>query len=109
MQKIKKGDTVQVIAGRDKGKRGKVLEVLPEEGKVRVEGIAIQKRHLKAGARQSLPQGGILDRPGKIHISNVRFYSEQAGRGVRSGFEQTGDGGKVRVARGKKAAGTRLD
>lgn len=107
--KIKKGDLVEVIAGKDKGTKGKVLAVFPDEERVTVEGVNIQKRHLKAGARQSLPQGGILDRPGKIHISNVRFYSEQAGRGVRSGFEQTGDGGKVRVARGKKAAGTRLD
>ena len=107
--KIKKGDLVEVIAGKDKGTKGKVLEVFPEAERVTVEGVNIQKRHLKAGARQSFPQGGILDRPGKIHISNVRFYSEQAGRGVRVGFEVAADGSKSRVARGKKAAGTRLD
>ena len=107
--KIKKGDTVEVIAGKDKGAKGTVLEVLPQEDRVIVEGVNIQKRHVKAGARQSMPQGGILDRPGKIHISNVRLYSDKAGRGVRVGFEKLADGSKVRVARGGEASGTQLD
>lgn len=107
--KIKKGDTVEVIAGADKGARGKVLEVFPDENKVRVEGVRIQKRHIKAGSRQSMPQGGILDRPGKIHLSNVRFYSSKLERSVRVGFEKKEDGSKVRVARGSENAGTELD
>ena len=82
MQKIKKGDTVQVVAGRDKGKRGKVLEVFPTEGKVRVEGVFVQKRHLKAGASQKIPNGGIIDKPGKIDVSNVKYYSDKLGRPV---------------------------
>lgn len=107
--KIKKGDTVEVIAGKDKGAKGKVLEVLPAENRVIVENVNIQKRHVKAGARQSMPQGGILDRPGKIHISNVRLYSDKLGRGVRVGFQTLDDGEKVRVARGGEGAGTQLD
>jgi large subunit ribosomal protein L24 len=108
MAKIKKGDTVVVIAGKDKGATGKVLEVFPGENKVKVEGVNVQKRHVKAGSRQSMPQGGILDRPGKIHISNVRFFSSKVDAAVRVGFEVK-DGKKVRVARGKGHAGTELD
>jgi large subunit ribosomal protein L24 len=108
-QKIKKGDTVEVIAGRNKGEKGKVLEVLKGEDKVRVENIFVQKRHIKSGARQNMPQGGILDRPGKIHISNVRLYSEKVGKGVRVGFKTLEDGKLVRVARGRKVSGTELD
>ena len=107
--KIKKGDTVEVIAGKDKGAKGKVLEVLPTEDRVIVEGVNIQKRHVKAGARQSMPQGGILDRPGKIHISNVRLFSDKLGRGVRVGFQTLEDGDKVRVVRGGEGGGTQLD
>lgn len=105
--KIKKGDEVEVLAGKDKGARGKVLQVLPDH--VVVEGVNIQKRHVKSGARQSMPQGGILDRPGKIHISNVRLYSSKLERGVRVGFEVLEDGSKVRVARGRTGGGTQLD
>ena len=107
--KLKKGDMVEVSAGKDKGAKGRGLEVFPSEDRVIVEGVNIQKRHIKAGARQSMPQGGILDRPGKIHVSNVRMYSDKLGRGVRVGFETLEDGGKVRVARGREGKGTQLD
>ncbi len=107
MAKIKKGDTVEVIAGKDKGAKGKVLEVRADD-RVVVEGVNIQKRHVKAGARQSLPQGGILDRPGPIHISNVRYFSEKLDKSVRVGFEFEGES-KVRVARGQGVSGTALD
>jgi large subunit ribosomal protein L24 len=93
MQKIKKGDTVQVMAGRDKGKRGKVIEVFPEEGLVRVEGVNVQKRHLE----------------GKVQLSNVMFFSEKLGRPVRVGIQSDADGNKMRVARGRGAAGAALD
>ena len=96
--KIKKGDIVEILTGKDAGDRGKVLEVLEEQ--VVVEGINVQKHHIKAGARQSVPQGGILDKPGKIHISNVRLYSDKTGCGVRVGFKIREDGSKVRVVRG---------
>lgn len=105
--KIKKGDTVEIIAGKNKGEKGKVLKV--GEERVTVEGINIQKRHLKPGARQNMPQGGVLDRPGPIHISNVRLYSEKLERGVRIGFTTKGDGAKVRVVRGRKGTGVELD
>ena len=107
--KIKKGDIVEVIAGKNKGERGRVLEMYPAVSKAVVEGVNIQKRHIKAGARQSMPQGGILDRPGKIHVSNLRFYSEKLERGVRVGFATREDGTKVRVARGSGHAGKELE
>lgn len=106
--KVKKGDTVEVIAGKDKGVRGKVLRIAGD-GRLIVEGVNIQKRHIKAGARQSMPQGGILDRPGPIHISNVRLWSDKLERSVRVGFEVKDDGSKVRVARGNNGGGTALD
>lgn len=109
MQKIKKGDTVQVIAGRDKGKRGKVLDVFPDEGLVKVEGIAVQKRHLKPGANQKFPNGGIIDKEAKISLSNVMFYSEKLSRPVRVGISTGVDGKKVRVARGQKGENVTLD
>jgi large subunit ribosomal protein L24 len=109
MQRIKKGDTVQVISGRDEGKRGKVLEVWPEEGLVRVEGVAIQKRHMKPGSNQKFPNGGIVDRPAKISLSQVMFYSEKLGRPVRVGIKDLGEGKKIRVARGKGLEEAALD
>jgi large subunit ribosomal protein L24 len=107
-QKIKKGDLVEVIAGRNKGEKGRVMEVLLDEELVRVEGVFIQKRHVKAGARQNMPNGGILDRPGHIHISNVRLWSSALEKGVRVGFEKKPDGSIARVARGRKGAGTQV-
>jgi|JI102314A1RNA_FD_contig_111_283700_length_6354_multi_3_in_0_out_0_11 large subunit ribosomal protein L24 len=109
MQKIKKGDTVQVIAGRDKGKKGKVIEVYPEEQLVRVEGVAVQKRHLKPGANQKHPNGGIIEREAKVSLSNVMFYSEKLSRPVRVGISVGADGKKVRVARGQKGENVALD
>ena len=109
MNKLKKGDLVQVVAGRDKGKRGRVVAVFPSEGKIRIEDVFVQKKHLKAGANQRLPNGGIIDRPGKIDISNVKFYSEKLGRPVRVGFSVRDDGAKVRIARGRHGEGIELD
>jgi large subunit ribosomal protein L24 len=106
--KIKKGDMVEVITGKDKGARGRVLDVFPAEDRVIVEGVNVQKRHIRPGTRQNLPQGGILDRPGKIHVSNVRFYSDKLGAGVRVGFTVDGDD-KRRVVRGGEHAGAELD
>ncbi|MEL7369063.1 MAG: 50S ribosomal protein L24 [Myxococcota bacterium] len=107
--KIKKGDMVEVIAGKDKGATGQVLEVFPSESRVIVEGVNIQKRHIKAQARPSMPEGGIIDRPGKIHVSNVRFYSSKLEKGVRVGFQLNSNGSKVRVARGRNNNETALD
>ena len=98
--KIKKGDTVKVIAGKDLGKEGRVLEVLRDENRVVVEGVAVVKRHLKAGRSQSNPDGGIVERSASIHASNVMVVDPSSRRPTRVGVKTT-DGKKVRVGRGK--------
>ncbi len=95
--KIKKNDQVVVIAGRDKGKRGRVLEVLPSEAKVKVEGVAMMKRHQKANP-QSNRGGGIIDKEAFINISNVQLIDPQSGKPTRVRYEIEGDGRKTRVA-----------
>ena len=71
MPVIRKGDTVKVIAGKEKGKTGKVLDILLEKGRVRVEKLMTVKRHQKKGRSQVNPEGGIVEKPGTIAISNV--------------------------------------
>jgi large subunit ribosomal protein L24 len=78
MPVIRKGDTVKVIAGKEKGKSGKVLEVLREDGRVRVEKLMTVKRHQKKGRTQSNPEGGIVEIPGTIAISNVMVVQGDA-------------------------------
>lgn len=95
--KIRKNDQVVVIAGRDKGKRGRVLEVLPREAKVKVEGVAMMKRHQKANP-QSNRGGGIIDKEAYINISNVQLIDPQSGNPTRVRYLLEGDGGKSRVA-----------
>jgi large subunit ribosomal protein L24 len=95
--KIKKNDQVVVIAGRDKGKRGRVLEVLPSESKVKVEGVARMKRHQKANP-QSNRGGGIIDKEAFINISNVQLIDPQSGKPTRVRYNIEGDGTKTRVA-----------
>jgi len=75
MPVIRKGDTVKVIAGKEKGKSGKVLEVLREDGRVRVEKLMTVKRHQKKGRSQSTPDGGIVEMAGTIAISNVMLMA----------------------------------
>ncbi|HET9553361.1 MAG TPA: 50S ribosomal protein L24 [Anaeromyxobacteraceae bacterium] len=82
MAEIRKGDTVKVIAGKEKGKTGAVLEVLREEGRVRVEKLMTVKRHTKKGRSQANPEGGIVEKPGTIAISNVMVVGA-AGKAVR--------------------------
>ena len=71
MPEIRKGDTVKVIAGKEKGKSGKVLEILRAKGRVRIEKLMTVKRHLKKGRSQATPEGGILEKEGTIAISSV--------------------------------------
>ena len=94
---IKKDDFVKVIAGKDRGKQGKVLQVFPTEGRLTVERINIVKRHTRP-ARQT-QQGGIIEREGKLHISNVMLICSKCERGVRIGHNLLEDGKKVRVCR----------
>ena len=94
--KIKKNDQVVVIAGRDKGKRGRVLEVIPASAKVKVEGVAIMKRHQKANP-QSNRGGGIIDKEAYIDISNVQLIDPQSGKPTRVRY-LVSEGTKTRVA-----------
>jgi large subunit ribosomal protein L24 len=76
MAHIRKGDTVQVISGKEKGKQGKVLEILEAKGRVRIEKLMMVKRHVKKGRSQSNPEGGIVEMSGTIAISNVMAVSK---------------------------------
>ena len=94
--KIKKGDNVVVISGRDKGKSGEVLRVMPDEGRLIVQGVHMARRHTKA--RMGDP-GGIVDKELTIHISNVAHVDPQSGKPTRVGYKFLDDGRKVRFAR----------
>jgi len=95
--KIKKGDQVVVIAGRDKSKRGRVLEVLPTKGKVKVEGAGIVKKHQRANP-QNNRGGGIIDKEAFIDISNVQLIDPQSGKPTRVKYHIADDGSKTRTA-----------
>jgi large subunit ribosomal protein L24 len=94
--RIKAGDKVMVIAGKDKGKVGKVLKVLPEKDRVVVEGVRIVKKHLKPTA--SNPEGGIVEREAPIHISNVMLVDPKTGKPTRVGIKYE-NGKKLRYAK----------
>jgi len=93
--KIKKGDQVVVITGRDKGKKGEVLEVLRAQSRVRVQGVNMVKRHRRATQNDA---GGIISMEAPLHISNVAHVDPESGAATRIGFEVK-DGEKVRVAK----------
>ncbi len=95
--RIKKGDTVVVLAGRDKGKSGKVLEVRPREDRAIVEGINLVSKHTKASMGD--PQGGIKSKEAAIHLSNIALRDPHSGKGTRVGFKMTDKGVKVREAK----------
>jgi large subunit ribosomal protein L24 len=95
--KIKKNDQVAVIAGRDKGRRGRVLEVNPSKGKVRIEGVGMIKRHQKANP-QANRGGGIVEKESFINISNVQLIDPQSGKPTRVKYSVESDGSKTRVA-----------
>ncbi len=95
--KIKKGDTVTVLTGKDKGKQGEVLRVLRDDDRVIVSGVAMIKRHEKQSARGA---GGINEREAAIHISNVAHVDPESKKAVRVGYKTLEDGKKVRFARG---------
>ena len=94
---VRKGDTVMVIAGRERGKRGKVLHVFPAEGRVIVERLNMIKKHQKP--TQKLRQGGIIEREGPIHLSNVMLVDPQTEKPTRVGVRSLADGRKARIAR----------
>lgn len=94
---IKKGDMIVVIAGKEKGKTGKVLEVNRKEERVLVERLNMVKRHQRP--TQAQKQGGIIEKEAPIHISNVMLYDEKVGKGTRVGYKTLDDGKKVRISR----------
>ncbi len=95
--KVKKGDEVIVIAGKDKGKKGAILKVIPDERRVFVAGINKVKRHTKPS--QANPQGGIVEREASLHVSNVALVDKKTGKPTRVGFKTLQDGTKVRIAK----------
>ena len=95
--KIRKGDTVMVIAGDDEGKTGRVLSVDAEKNRVTVEKVNFVKRHTKS--RGQGHQGGILEKEAPLAISNVMLFDPKAGKGVRVGTRRTKDGGRERISR----------
>ena len=94
--KIKKGDKVVVLAGRDKGRKGEVTVVMPKEGKAVVSGVNLVKRHQKQSQTQ---QGGIVSKEAAIHLSNIAIVDPKDGKATRVGFKILDDGRKVRVAK----------
>lgn len=94
---VRKGDTVVVVAGKERGKKGKVLRVIPEKGRVVIERINMIKKHQRP--TQKVRQGGIIEREGSIHLSNVMLVDPGSDRPTRVGMKALSDGKKVRVAR----------
>jgi large subunit ribosomal protein L24 len=94
--KIKKGDKVVVIAGRDKGRRGEVLQVIPKERRALVAGIHMVKRHQRQTAKA---EGGIISKEATIHLSNLAIADPKTGKPTRVGFKVLEDGRKVRFAK----------
>ena len=100
MQRIRKGDTVILIAGRDKGRRGAVIEVL-EDDRVRIEGLNMIKKHQKPNPNANQP-GGIIEREAPLHVSNVLVFNPATQKGDRVGFKALENGRKVRIFKSNK-------
>ena len=96
--RIKKNDMVLVRAGKDRGKRGRVLQVIPDKSRVVVEGVAIMKKHTRPNPQKNI-KGGILDREAAIHVSNVMLIDPDSNQPSRMGVRLQPDGAKVRVRR----------
>jgi len=101
--KVKKGDRVIVLAGKDKGRSGEVIRVIPAEGRAIVRGINMVSRHQRQSAGQ---EGGIVRKEASIHLSNIAVEDRESGKGTRIGFKVLEDGRKVRVA---KRSGETID
>jgi large subunit ribosomal protein L24 len=104
--KIKKGDTVVVIAGRDKGRTGEVIEMRRDEGRALVRGINVVKRHQKQSATQ---EGGIISKEASIHMSNIALADPKDGKPTRVGFKFVGKGDARKKVRLAKRSGVEID
>jgi len=96
VKQLKKGDLVKVIAGKEKGKTGKILKIDAEKNHVFVEKLNMVKRHKRPDAKA---KGGIIEKEAPINVSNVMFLCNKCEKGVRVGYKRLEDGGKVRVCR----------
>jgi large subunit ribosomal protein L24 len=96
MQKIRKGDKVVVLAGKDKGRAGEVVRVMPKDDKAIVRGVNLIRRHQKQSQTQ---EGGIISKEAPIHLSNLALADPKDGKPTRVGFQIQQDGTKVRVAK----------
>jgi large subunit ribosomal protein L24 len=101
--KVKKGDTVVVIAGKDKGKKGEVISVRPDDHRVVVQGVNVVTRHTRPSMTS---QGGLVKQEAAIHVSNVALIDPKSDKPTRVGFKTLGDGTKVRIAR---SSGEQID
>jgi large subunit ribosomal protein L24 len=101
--KIRKGDKVVVLSGRDRGRTGEVIEVRPAEGRALVRGVNMVKRHQKQSAQQ---EGGIISKEAPIHLSNIAYADPKGGKATRIGFKVLADGKKIRIA---KRSGAEID
>ncbi len=94
--KVKKGDHAVILTGRDKGKRGEIVKVLPAQSKVVIQGINLVRRHQKQSASQ---EGGIISKEAPIHVSNIAIEDPKDGEPTRVGYKILDDGRKVRFAK----------
>ena len=107
--KLRKDDMVLIIAGNDKGKRGRVLEVDKANGRVVVEGINYRKNYEKVRQTKAGNVGGIEEREAPVHISNVALVDPKTNKGARIGSKVKEDGTRVRVTKGRNASGTVIE
>ena len=101
--KIRKGDKVVLLTGRDRGRTGEVIEVHPDDNRVLVRGINMVKRHQRQTAQQ---EGGIISKEGPVHLSNLALADPKDGKPTRVGFKIRPDGKKIRIA---KRSGAEID
>ena len=104
--KIRKGDKVIVLTGRDKGRTGEVIEVRTDEGRALVRGVNLVKRHQKQSAQQ---EGGIISKEATVHLSNLALADPKDGKPTRIGFKFVGDGDNRRKVRVAKRSGVEID
>ena len=90
--KLKKGDNVKILAGKDQGKTGKILQSFPKEGKIMIEGVNLRKKHQKA--KKQGEKGQIISLPAPVYISNVKLICPKCGKAVKTGFKTSGKGKK---------------
>ena len=106
MQRIRKGDRVVVLSGRDKGKKGEVVRVMPKEDRALVRGVNMVRRHQRQTAQQ---EGGIISKEMTIHLSNIALADPKDGKPTRVGFKTVGKGDDQKLVRVAKRSGVEID